>query len=348
MPVCTVAIPVYNRRDFIPRAIDSALAQRAEGLEILVVDNCSTDGTWEIVQQYDDTRLRLIRNETNVGLFGNFNRCLELAQGTYLRFLCSDDRLEADCLAAELRLMVANPQVALLNTRGRRVDPQGRVLSICATHLTPGRYQGDDGIYAALWLVAHYAINPFNYPSGILLRRDAALSAGRFDTGMAMAGDVDFFLRVLKHGDLAVHGAVGCEITIHPRQESSLLEGDTRCLSELCEIASHHHELIEQKGSYRRIQQQFAAYALGLAFKHWRRGQHFSSRAYRTLARQQRASKLQAALAVARLLGLRLLFNRAGVRWMPLAPQPLRDDASASRISPPAPRRRQTSRVDGI
>ena len=71
MHICTVAIPVYNRRDLVQRALQSVLTQDIDDLDILVVDNCSDDGTWEALTAYRDPRLRLVRNERNVGLFGN-------------------------------------------------------------------------------------------------------------------------------------------------------------------------------------------------------------------------------------------------------------------------------------
>ena len=122
---CTVAIPVYNRIGLVGQAVDSALAQDIDDMEILIVDNCSTDGTWELLQKYQDPRIRLIQNEINIGLFPNFNRCLELAKGEYLRFLCSDDLLVENCLSKEIDIMEQNCAVSILNTKGELVDQNG-------------------------------------------------------------------------------------------------------------------------------------------------------------------------------------------------------------------------------
>ncbi|GAI98190.1 unnamed protein product [marine sediment metagenome] len=112
---CTIAIPVYNREDLIRRAVESALAQNVPDLEILVVDNCSTDRTWDVLHTYSDSRLRLVRNERNMGLFGNFNRSLQLAQGKYFRLLCSDDKLPPNCLMSEIDMMEQHENVVLLS-----------------------------------------------------------------------------------------------------------------------------------------------------------------------------------------------------------------------------------------
>jgi hypothetical protein len=317
---CTVAIPVYNRKQLIRHALDSALAQDLPGLEILVVDNCSTDGTWEVLNTYSDPRLRLIRNETNVGLFGNFNRCLELARGEFLRLLCSDDALVPGCLTEEVRTMERFPTMALLSTRGRCVDPAGRVVGRFGEEFPAGVYPASQAIPAALWLYAHYGFNPFNYPSGILLRRKLALQARRFDTTMKVAGDVDFFLCVLEQGDLGVLDAVGCEITFHPGQVSTQSTRDGCMVREMSAIIGRYRELLEREGIYGRIIQHQAAVALGLALRYATLRMPRASRVHRELARAIGPSRVGTLIGLARIIGLRLLFRVFGVRvklWQP-------------------------------
>lgn len=273
-----------------------------------------------MLESYSDPRLRLVKNSSNIGLFGNFNRCLNLARGKYLRILCSDDRLVPNSLIRELEIMEEHPNVALLSTRGRRVDLTGRILGTQADHFQQGIYLGSQAIHAVLWFQAHYAYNPLNYPSGILLRREAAIKAGSFDTTMRMMGDVDFFLRMLEHGDLAVLDALGCDITIHTKQEGVRLTGDVAPMQELYLLAARYRPLSEQAGTYARIRQQLAAYALGLAFKFWRMGLPESSRAHRRLALASGVSKVQIAQGILRLLGLRLLLKTTGLRLVPARP----------------------------
>ena len=109
MRVSTV-IPVYNRQELVKPAIESALAQSVEGHEIVVIDNCSTDGTWAVVQDYAkrDTRIRCLRNDLNVGPVRNWRLGIEAARGEYCHLLFSDDRLEPDFLVDTLSLFDAN------------------------------------------------------------------------------------------------------------------------------------------------------------------------------------------------------------------------------------------------
>src|SRR6476659_2674254 len=147
----SVVIPVFNRRELIAAAVQSALRQDIEGLEVVVIDNCSQDGTWELLQEIKDPRLRCMRNESNVGLFGNFNRCAAQATGDYTLFLCSDDRIEPDFLPFAAGLLDAAPSVVLLSSRGRLIDRDGRNRGTIAKRFAPGRYAGASVVPAWFW-----------------------------------------------------------------------------------------------------------------------------------------------------------------------------------------------------
>lgn len=102
-PLVSVIIPVYNRAALVREAVESALAANEIPLEVIVVDDASTDGTWESVR--DDPKIRAVRMERNGGQSAARNRGLELARGSYVKFLDSDDLLIAAHLALEVRAM---------------------------------------------------------------------------------------------------------------------------------------------------------------------------------------------------------------------------------------------------
>jgi len=101
--VCKVSIliPVYNREGLIAETMESALAQTYGDIEIIVVDNASTDGTWNVVQSYavKDSRVKVFRNSENIGPVRNWRRCIEEATGEYGKILFSDDLMKEDMLA---------------------------------------------------------------------------------------------------------------------------------------------------------------------------------------------------------------------------------------------------------
>ncbi len=96
----SVIVPNYNKGDLVRHSLESLLKQTYGDWEAIVVDDCSGDESWRIIQDYakKDTRIQAVRNDENKG--GNYsrNRGVRMAQGKYLVFLDSDDWLEADCL----------------------------------------------------------------------------------------------------------------------------------------------------------------------------------------------------------------------------------------------------------
>ena len=109
MATVDIIIPVYNRAALVREAIGSAL-EAAPGLpvEIIVVDDASTDGTWESLAAYTDPRIRCFRMESNSGQSAARNHGLDAARGTYIKFLDSDDILTPGHLAAEVQALAAS------------------------------------------------------------------------------------------------------------------------------------------------------------------------------------------------------------------------------------------------
>lgn len=87
----SVIIPAYNTEQYIAKAILSALNQTLRNIEVIVVNDCSTDNTVEVVQSFDDPRLKLLSNQENLGAGGARNRAIEVAQGKWIAVLDSDD-----------------------------------------------------------------------------------------------------------------------------------------------------------------------------------------------------------------------------------------------------------------
>lgn len=100
IPKVSILIPVFNRKDYIAECIQSALSQTFMDFEVVVVDNASDDGTWEICQKFAilDQRVRVFRNDSNIGPVRNWRRCAQEAKGELSKILFSDDCLEPNCL----------------------------------------------------------------------------------------------------------------------------------------------------------------------------------------------------------------------------------------------------------
>ena len=105
-PLVTVAIPVYNAAGFIVETINSVIDQDYTNLDILIIDNHSTDESWNIIQGFPDPRIRAVRNDKNIGAVSNFNKCLEMAQGEYFLLLPADDLLYPGSISRRVAVLV--------------------------------------------------------------------------------------------------------------------------------------------------------------------------------------------------------------------------------------------------
>lgn len=125
-PRLTVVIPVHNRAHLVRGAIDSVLAQPVAEMELLVIDDGSTDATAEVVERIRDPRLRLIRNPVNLGIPRTRQRGLEEARGAYIALLDSDDRMRPGRLARQMAFLDGNPGIATLGGTVQKYHPDGR------------------------------------------------------------------------------------------------------------------------------------------------------------------------------------------------------------------------------
>ena len=110
MPVASILIPVYNRETLVRRAIESAQAQTIADIEIVVVDNASTDGTFDTVAAMAETdrRIRLFRNETNIGPVRNWQACAAHATAPYSKIIFSDDAIAPTYLEKTLPALLSS------------------------------------------------------------------------------------------------------------------------------------------------------------------------------------------------------------------------------------------------
>jgi glycosyltransferase involved in cell wall biosynthesis len=98
-PTVSICIPTYNEKRIVHQTLRSALSQNYKNKEILVIDDCSTDGTYGVVKSYD---VRHTRNEKNLGFTGNFNRLIDDAKGDIIVFLCGDDIFTDDNVVSDI------------------------------------------------------------------------------------------------------------------------------------------------------------------------------------------------------------------------------------------------------
>ena len=130
-PLVTIAIPAY-KVDFIKEAISSVLNQTYSNIELVVVDDSSSEEIGEIVRECKDSRIRYYKNESNIGATDpskNWNKCLEYAKGDYFALLCDDDSYEASFVENMLKLSQEYSDVKVFRARARTIDENNHVVN---------------------------------------------------------------------------------------------------------------------------------------------------------------------------------------------------------------------------
>lgn len=174
-PLVTVIVGAYNADRYVGEAIDSVLAQTHPSLELIVVDDGSTDATGEIAESYGPP-VRRIRQE-NGGMAAARNRAIPEAQGSFLAFLDADDRFPPDKLTRQLEVFEAQPELDVV---------YGHVTEFLSPDL-------DEDAHALLRAPAHDV--PWPTPNLMLVRRESFLRVGLFSTELKVGIGVDWHAR---------------------------------------------------------------------------------------------------------------------------------------------------------
>lgn len=126
-PLVCICIPTYNAAGTIRETLSSILAQTYPNFVMHISDNASTDDTVREIESLSDPRIIVHRNETNVGAEGNFNRCLQLAEGKYTAIFHADDLYEPEMVEKQVAFLEAHPQAGAVFTEAKLIDEHGKV-----------------------------------------------------------------------------------------------------------------------------------------------------------------------------------------------------------------------------
>ena len=118
LPALSVIVPNYNHAHYLPRSLTAIVRQSVQPMEILVLDDASTDNSVEVIKSFakDHPVVRLYRNEKNLGVVNNIDRGIHLAQGDYLAFAAADDEVAPGFFEKSLTLLAKHPEAALSAT----------------------------------------------------------------------------------------------------------------------------------------------------------------------------------------------------------------------------------------
>lgn len=187
-PTVSVLLSVYNADKYVSIAIESILNQSFQDIELIIVDDCSTDASWNVCQKYAqlDNRIRASRNNLNMGGGETLNIALGLAKGRYIAIQDNDDWSYPDRLANQLTFMEAHPDVGVVGGSMEIINENGEVVGKRAYNLT------DDSIRNNI-----FRYSPFCHPL-VMIRKSILDIVGHRNFDLAPADDYDLYFRIGK------------------------------------------------------------------------------------------------------------------------------------------------------
>jgi glycosyltransferase involved in cell wall biosynthesis len=192
LPKVSVCIPTYNTARYLPEAIESVLRQDFEDFELVICDDVSTDETPEICRSYDDPRIRYIRYKENGRQAGNFNRCLQEAQGDYITLLHADDWLLPGFLRDRATRLSDDPGLGFVFGAVQIADAASNITS------TSGRWT-EDRSFGPAELLEPLLYGCILSPPSLMVRKSCSTQAGLFRSDLTWGHDWEWALRLAEH-----------------------------------------------------------------------------------------------------------------------------------------------------
>lgn len=239
----SIIIPTYNRPVLVRRAIQSALAQEDADVEVVVVDNSTTDDTQSVMADFDDPRVRYVHNLTNIGMVRNWAKAVhEVINGDWFLILSDDDYLvDTGYLAHAAQSIAENPCAVLVHAkRINHVVSQGRFLK-CRKRL-PRVVEGE-------WMFLNFTQRQektnYSFPA-TLFRVDIARRIGIFTRSIAVASDMMEELRMSLEGQSVFLNRYVVVYTVHSESYDHNLS-DTEIMTNV-EAIEIPYEAAREKG----------------------------------------------------------------------------------------------------
>ncbi len=217
-PLISVCIPVFNGETFIAQTIQSVLKQTCPDYELLIVDNHSTDDTLKIIHSFQDARIRVVENDANIGFEGNWNKCLDLAKGHFIKMLPADDLIYPECLAKQAEILRddKHQDVSIVSCGRYIIGAADQTLMIRRFNSRTVKITGP----RAIRRIILSGTNPIGEPGAVLFRRELIAKTGKFDTRIFYTVDLDLWCRLLLFGSLYAMADVLCGFRVSPQSAS--------------------------------------------------------------------------------------------------------------------------------
>lgn len=188
-PLVSVIMPVYNARRYLRDAIESVRSQTISDFEFLIVDDGSTDSSWELLRSYakKDKRIRLYRNSPNQGLVGSLNSIISKTRGKYIARMDADDVSLPDRFERQVAILESRPEIVACGGQEYIIDEQGKTIA--------EKYFPTDPNTCYNMLMNVMVIQP-----PLLMAQGDVFRKLRYDNHIFKNDDISMHFKLLKYG----------------------------------------------------------------------------------------------------------------------------------------------------
>jgi glycosyltransferase involved in cell wall biosynthesis len=209
-PLVSVLIPTYQGEEFLEEALDSVLSQTYHNLEVIISDDGSVDRTLEIAKNFQlhfSIKFKIFTHQ-RLGMIPNWNFCLSMAQGKYIKFLFQDDVLTASCIEDMVELAESDEDVGLVFSTRDLIITRGVETNETCLNFAEGienlhlAWSKLESIQSGINLLSDPkfldgCINKIGEPSTVLIRKNVFDTVGDFDPNLCQLVDVDMWCRIM-------------------------------------------------------------------------------------------------------------------------------------------------------
>lgn len=264
-PFMTIAIPTFNRAALLKGCVGAALSQTYPHFEVVVSNNASPDDTRAVLSGFSDARLRVINQQTNIGLLRNWNACLASARGDYIVFVSDDDRIAPWLLERCAALVRQQPQLSTVVTLSNLLAASlGRTKPARASRLH------DTGIWNGTEILTDFLTDKITVTMcSVMMRTDLLRANGGLPLDLPHTADVAAWAPLLLHGMSGFVNEACATFTYHNNSETARLGveqllHDERKVANLISRAADVHvtDLQERKAIQAQARRCFAGRGL--------------------------------------------------------------------------------------
>jgi len=250
-PTVSVCIPTYNGEEYLKDCLNSVLSQTFSDFEVLIIDDQSSDQTLSIAKEYanQDVRIQVVQNSKNLGLVGNWNRCAQIAQGEWIKFVFQDDLIASQCLEKMLDASQSESSIICCrrdfifspNTPDNIRRFYENILEL--KHFFPQGGELSIEEYCQL-ILGNLGHNFVGEPTAVMMRREVFHRFGAFNPALIQICDLEFWTRIAVNTGITYVPETLATFRLHGQSTSSKNHADRQYRVEVLDPLIFLHDIV--------------------------------------------------------------------------------------------------------